>query len=127
MIERWTSLTQRRWAFWLGVVVVLALALMRPTHFMPSTGWDKANHALAFAVLTLLGCLSYPGRGIRVLLGLFAYGILIEVLQTLTGYRTGEVLDVVADTAGIALGWQVMALTRRAGRRPVALDSDANG
>ncbi|HWI82211.1 VanZ family protein [Ramlibacter sp.] len=101
------STTQRRWAFWLCLGAVLVLALMRPTHFMPSTGWDKANHALAFAVLAILGCLSYPGRGPRVLAGLLAYGALIELLQTLTGYRSGEWLDLVADTIGLALGWQI--------------------
>jgi len=117
MLFRWTSLTQRRWAFWICLLVVLVLALMRPTHLMPSTGWDKANHALAFAVLTVLGCMSYPGRTARVLLGLFAYGALIEVLQSLTGYRTGEAIDLVADAVGLGLGWQVMALARRFDRQ----------
>jgi VanZ family protein len=118
MISGWTSLTRRRCAFWLCLLVVLGLALMRPTHLMPSTGWDKANHALAFAVLTVLGCLSYPGRALRLLPGLFAYGVLIEVLQSLTGYRTGEAIDLAADAAGVALGWQVMAIARRFNGQP---------
>lgn len=118
MIFRWTTLAQRRWAFWLCLLVVLVLALLPPTRLMPSTGWDKANHALAFAVLAVLGCLSYPGRTARVLLGIFAYGGLIEVLQSLTGYRTGEPIDLVADAVGLGLGWQFMALARRFNRAP---------
>jgi VanZ family protein len=113
MIERWTSLTQRRWAFWLAVAAVLALSLSPRAELLPSTGWDKSNHALAFAVLTILGRMSYSARRMRVLLGLLAYGVLIEVLQSFTGYRSGEWLDVFADSLGIAIGWQFTVLMRR--------------
>ena len=113
MIDRWTSPTQRRWAFWLCLFVVLALALMRPSHYMPTTGWDKANHALAFAVLAVLGALAYPGRLVRVLIGLVAYGVLIEVLQSFTSYRDSDMRDVFADCVGLAIGWQVFGLLQR--------------
>ena len=101
----------RRWAFWLCAFAVLVLALMKPVHHMPTLGWDKANHALAFFVLGVLGALAYPGRLTRVLAGLLAYGALIEVLQGLTGWRDAEWLDVVADAVGLLLAW---LLTRRA-------------
>lgn len=117
MIQRWTSPAQRRWAFWLCVATVLVLALMRPVHYMPTTGWDKSNHLLAFSVLTVLGCLSYPGRTLRVVVGLFAYGALIEVLQSFTSYRSAELVDLFADSIGLAIGWQVMALLKRLDRR----------
>jgi VanZ family protein len=125
MIERWTSPTQRRWAFWLCLLVVIALALMRPSPDMPTTGWDKANHALAFAVLALLGALAYPGRMVRVLIGLLAYGVLIEVLQSFTSYRDSDVRDVFADCVGLAIGWQVFGLLRRT--RKSAVRSDPSG
>jgi VanZ family protein len=86
---------------------VLALCLMPPVQHLPSTGWDKANHALAFAVLAVLGLPAYPARAAAVLLGLLAFGALIELLQSLTGYRTTEWLDLVADGAGVAAGWQL--------------------
>ena len=86
---------------------VLALCLMPPAQHLPSTGWDKTNHALAFAVLALLGLAAYPGRTARVLLGLLAFGAAIEVLQSLTGYRTAAWLDLLADGAGVAAGWQL--------------------
>lgn len=106
MLDRWTSPAQRRWAFWLCMAAVLALCLMPPAQHLPSTGWDKANHALAFAVLAVLGLLAHPARTARVLLGLLAFGAAIEVLQSLTGYRTAEWLDWVADAAGLLAGWQ---------------------
>lgn len=105
MLDRWISPAQRRWAFWLCVLAVLALALVKPTHYMPSTGWDKANHALAFGVMALLGALAYPARLGRILLGLLAYGVLIEVLQGFTGYRDKDWHDVIADGVGLLLAW----------------------
>lgn len=86
---------------------VLALCLMPAAQHLPSTGWDKANHALAFAVLAVLGLAAYPARGARVLAGLLAFGALIEVLQSLTGYRSAEWLDLLADAVGLPIGWQL--------------------
>jgi VanZ family protein len=103
-----------RWAFAVGLVLVMALALMPPQVPMPTTGWDKANHALAFAVLAVLGCAAYPRRMAVVLIGLLAYGGLIELLQGLTPHRTSEWLDVGADGVGLVVG---SMLTRVAPRR----------
>jgi VanZ family protein len=109
--------TYIRWAFFICLAVVLALSLMPPEP-LPTTGWDKANHALAFAVLAMLGCRSYPGRQVSVLLGLLAYGVLIEFLQSLTGYRTAELLDVVADGVGLVIGWPLARFSLRTRRVP---------
>lgn len=113
MTRLWTLLTARRWAFWLCLLVVLALALLPPTPIVPATPWDKANHVLAFVVLALLGCGSYRERAAGVLLGLLAYGAAIELLQALTPYRTGEARDLVADAAGLLLGGSLARLFRQ--------------
>ena len=63
---------------------------MPPQVIAPAMGWDKMNHAMTFAVLAMLGCRAYPERKVQVLLGLLAYGGLIELLQSLTGYRIAE-------------------------------------
>ncbi|PMY01573.1 VanZ family protein, partial [Pseudomonas sp. GW460-13] len=83
---------------------MLALSLMPPTQPLPTTGWDKSNHMLAFAVLGVLGRRAYAGRGWAVLLGLVAYGGLIELLQGQTGYREAVWLDLLADSVGLAAG-----------------------
>lgn len=101
-----------RWAFALCLVVGLVLALV-PPQTVPPTGWDKANHAMAFAVLAVLGFAAYPARTVGVLLGLLAYGALIELLQGLTAYRSAEALDVLADTVGLVFGWTLMRLSSR--------------
>jgi hypothetical protein len=47
-------------AFSVGVLAVLALALMPSPPHVPNTGWDKLNHLLAFSVMTWLGCKAFP-------------------------------------------------------------------
>lgn len=93
-----------RLTFWTCVFAVMVLALIPPVPHMPTTGWDKSNHLLAFAVLTLLGCWAYPGRTMAVLLGLLTYGGLIESLQSLTPDRFAEWADWLADGLGLMLG-----------------------
>lgn len=109
------TLTPPRWRvlFWFCAAAVLVLSLMPPTQPLPTTGWDKTNHMLAFAVLGMLGRRAYPGRGWRVWLGLVAYGGLIELLQGQTGYRDADWLDLLADSAGLVAGMALDWLLRR--------------
>ena len=65
--------------------------------------WDKAQHALAFVVLSLLGFAACPAHGARVVLGLVLYGVGIELAQRAVGWRYGEWQDVVADSVGVML------------------------
>jgi VanZ family protein len=107
---------RRTWwrrTFFICLAVVLVLALLPPRVPMPSTGWDKVNHVLAFTVLAMLGGPSFPQRIGRVLLGLLAYGGAIELLQGLTDYRSAEWLDLLADAAGLLVGWASLHFTPR--------------
>ena len=97
-------------AFGAVALLVLVLSLMPTVPHMPTTGWDKANHLLAFAVLAWLGCQAFPWRTATVLLGLLAYGALIEVLQSFTPYRFAEWNDVWADGLGLLAGWLLTQL-----------------
>jgi len=92
-------------AFVICLVSVLTLALMKNPSALLDTGWDKGNHVLAFTVLTFLGRMSFPSQRALLLLGLLAYGVLIENLQLMTGYRFGEYQDLAADIAGMVLGY----------------------
>jgi VanZ family protein len=109
------NLTPLHWRllFWGCAAAVLVLSLMPPSQPLPTTGWDKANHMLAFAVLGLLGRRSYAARGWAVWLGLVAYGGLIELLQGQTGYREADWLDLLADSIGLAAGMALDWLVRR--------------
>jgi len=98
-MPRWLALA----AFWAAFAGIGVLSLLPPELPLPSTGWDKANHALAFMTLALLAAACWPARRMQVLLGLAAYGAAIEVAQSLTGIRIGEWVDWAADVAGLAL------------------------
>ena len=102
------------WAFATCVLAVLVLALMPSPPQAITTGWDKSNHMLAFGVMTWLGCKALPQRVLIVLLGLMAFGVLIEVAQSHTPNRSAEWLDLLADGVGVFLGWAVWRVAVRA-------------
>lgn len=110
-------MTIKRSVFWLSLIVVAVLSLL-PVDFLPPQTlnvWDKAQHALAFACLALLGLQPYPTRPWRLALWLLAYGGAIEILQSVTGWRYGDWLDWLADGLGIATGvllWHLLRLGR---------------
>ena len=104
------SLQVWRWALGLCVVSVLVLALMPSPPEMLSTGWDKANHSLAFSVIMVLGCYAFPGNKWSVMLDSLAYGALIEVLQSFTSYRSAGWSDLLADSIGVVIGLLVVRL-----------------
>ncbi len=110
-----------RWAFWMSLVAVLVLALL-PTdsHVLPTLGWDKANHCLSFAVLSLLANLAYPGYMMTMLVSLLAYGGLIEILQSFTATRSAEWEDLFADAIGLISGLAIVWLLGRFCRRSKA-------
>jgi len=68
---------------------------------------DKLGHLIAYGGLMYWFCLLYVRKQVRAAYaaGFIAMGIAIEFLQGWTGYRSFEVVDMVADTAGVALGW----------------------
>ena len=93
------------------LLVITWLALSPHPPQQASLGWDKANHASAFAVLALLGRLSWPRRNwAHIALGLLAYGGAIELIQSQIPEREGSWLDLFADGVGISLGLALHAL-----------------
>ncbi|MDR6454215.1 VanZ family protein [Variovorax paradoxus] len=95
-----------RWLLALAMLALLVLSLAPSSiaSALPTTGWDKGNHALGFVVLGLLGRWAWPGRTAIVLTALLAYGGLIELLQSFTPDRVAEAADLLADWVGLLLG-----------------------
>jgi VanZ family protein len=93
-----------RVVFFAALAIILGLALF-PSEQLPTVPqWDKGNHALAFATLSVLARLAYPQRLVTAHLGLFGFGLCIELLQALTPARTADWRDVTANTVGLLLG-----------------------
>jgi hypothetical protein len=96
------SLATRRMAFWALLLVIVVLSLL-PGDRLPSVfaWWDKAQHALGFAVLTGLGLFAYTRARWRLPVGLLLLGGAIELAQGASGWRHGDWLDLLADAVGI--------------------------
>ena len=101
--------------FWSAALGVAVLSLMPIAYLPPQVFslWDKAQHALAFTALALLGLLAYPRQPWRMVLALLAFGGAIELAQAATGWRYGEWSDWLADTVGLAAGWALAWHPRR--------------
>ena len=80
-------------------------------------GADKLVHAGLFLLLAVTARLRF-GAGALVLAAVLAYAALSELAQALfLVRRSGDLLDLVADTAGAVAGWVLMArVTRGRGR-----------
>ncbi len=93
---------------WLLVVCVwyLSLTPIPPQPFTFSFA-DKFEHGFAYASLSLWFCQIYLQRKARVelVLWLVAMGVLIEILQGLSGYRYFEYADMLANSTGVLIGW----------------------
>jgi len=71
---------------------------------------DKWLHGIVFAFLAVWFSGQYSrAYYVRISVALFIFGVVIELCQRLVSYRTAELLDLAADTAGIAIG-MVIAL-----------------
>jgi len=76
---------------------------------------DKLGHSAAFLTLALLLDFAWPRRawGAAKLLPLFAYGLLIEIVQYFLPYRTFSLWDLAADTLGLLAYPLLFPLLRR--------------
>ena len=94
-----------RYLFWVALVGSYVAAIV-PQDMAPHIGnlSDKSTHFIAFAVLTLLLRLSYQIGIVWTSFLLLFYAIFIEISQYFTPNRSAELLDVVADVIGIAIG-----------------------
>jgi VanZ family protein len=92
---------------WFGVALLIYLSLAKLNVTVDVANGDKYGHVAAYAVLTFWFMQLYEDARSRlfVVSGLFALGVLLEILQFLTGYRSMDAVDAAADALGIALGW----------------------
>ena len=103
-------------AGWTLSVLVVWLSL---TPVPPEPGidlGDKVSHGLAYAVLMYCFARAEVER-MSAAIWLMILGLTLEVLQGISGYRYAEALDMLADAAGIAVGWVVAELWPRVSAR----------
>ncbi len=91
---------------WVTTIIYLSLIPHppQPVNFQYS---DYLEHTLAYGLLMLWFCQIYQKQAhrIRLALCLIALGVSMEFLQRMTGYRYFEYMDMLANSAGVLLGW----------------------
>ncbi|ENM5898494.1 hypothetical protein LV192_002710 [Vibrio mimicus] len=98
---------------------VLAMAAVCYLSFSPSLVKvvdipyiDKAEHSVAYLVLTLLGCAGLTHRVWRVPVLLFGFGVVVEVVQDMIG-REFSWGDMAANGVGVLLGMVIYSFACR--------------
>ncbi|MDB5494684.1 MAG: hypothetical protein JWP86_2021 [Phenylobacterium sp.] len=94
---------------------ILLYMCLAPSKALPNSHlWDKAEHAIAWAVLAGVGLTLFPGRPVAIVVFALGFGVLVEVLQTALPFgREGDWKDWVADCVGVAAALAIYALVRR--------------
>ena len=89
-------------------IAIVYLSLMKVPKFeIHINHLDKWQHSFAYMMLSLSWLFSFSkkNKNILIVLSCILFGIIIEILQqTLTNYRTGDYLDVIANSIGVLLG-----------------------
>jgi len=109
-------ITIARILLYAAVVFTLYEATMPNLFQAPATdNSDKLLHALAFFTLAFLTDLSFPAQKLllRKLIFLLFFGILIELVQVYLPWRSAEMMDIVADSAGMVLYFVPVSVVRR--------------
>lgn len=95
----------------IAISVTIGIAILSlikpPTIEVPTSNFDKVLHCIAYFVLSIcwLGGLWNKRKKTSIILACIIYGIVIEILQvTMTNYRTGDIIDILANTTGVLLG-----------------------
>lgn len=94
---------------------IVCLSLLKiPKTKITITNIDKFYHSIAYFTLTISWLFVYYKKSQKkyiIVICCIIFGIIIELLQsTLTNYRTGEYLDVIANSSGVILALLIFNL-----------------
>ena len=93
-------------------ILVASLIPIKKIEIMETPLSDKWLHFLTYSVATFY-FLSVFQKWLQWGLILILFGIIIEFLQQLSGYRYLELLDMVANTIGVGIGVSLSFLSKR--------------
>jgi VanZ family protein len=104
----------RYYRYWIlvgaGLVIAVLLLSLLPLSVDLSEGKDKLSHFLAYGSMMFWFGMLYPAwrRQVQIGLALALMGVGVEYLQRLTGYRSFEVADMIANAVGVLIGWALV-------------------
>lgn len=105
-----------RWGIALGYVIIVTICgimpIPRPVVNVGFPGVDKLLHAGAYAIMVIVIAGVCKRNHLLIAGGLsLLHGVLIEYAQAMLNWHQRELMDIVADMIGIAIGgivWRVM-------------------
>jgi VanZ family protein len=100
---------------WLLVAAIVWLSVTPSPPKVDFESSDKIGHLLAYALVMFWFAQLYAARPARLgYAGLFiVMGVSLEFVQRGLGYRTFEVFDMLASSAGVLLGWAAALALRK--------------
>jgi hypothetical protein len=107
-----TLLRLAQLVFWAAVIFTFVCAVLPSQHVIHIFKWDKAEHFLAFYVLTGLAVAAFPRANLFIIVvALSAFGAFIEFVQGLSFVgRDRDFQDWVTDTVAIGVALAPMLL-----------------
>jgi VanZ family protein len=89
------------------VLAVVVASLMPPPPIDLSEGRDKGVHFLSYGTLMFWWSMLVRGHLSRAGLAVWfcVMGVVLEVLQGMTGYRSYDLEDMLANAIGVSIGW----------------------
>lgn len=102
----------------IAILITISIAILSLIKIGPQpiqiNNLDKYEHVLAYFVLSFCWLLAFRRTKINkfiIIFCCFFFGIIIETLQvTATSYRTGDILDIAANTTGILIAYTIYFL-----------------
>ena len=103
----------KRWLFVTIIVFIgiTILSLLPPKSGVEIQSNDKINHFVAYATFAFCGLSGYNGTNAwRLLLFFVSYGLFMEWMQGLVPGREQSLLDALANSLGVVVGWTIFRL-----------------
>ncbi|MGB1402641.1 MAG: VanZ family protein [Porticoccaceae bacterium] len=107
--------TYYRVLFWLCAVAAVIVSLVPTTGAQLFDLQDKVAHVVLYASLYFIAVQAY-GRSFSLLLlaiMVIGFGLSLEIAQSMTSYRYGDIWDFVANSIGVIAVWLLLLMRGR--------------
>ncbi|OGT22359.1 MAG: hypothetical protein A2V90_08355 [Gammaproteobacteria bacterium RBG_16_57_12] len=91
----------------LVIAIIIVSLIPNPQGITPAfANSDKVGHLLAYTILMSWHALIYQRKEhVKLLLLFIMLGAALELVQSITDYRSFELLDMLANAGGVVAGW----------------------
>ena len=107
--------TYYRILFWLCAVAAVIVSLVPTTGAQLFDLQDKVAHVVLYASLYFIAVQAYDRSFSLLLLAIMVigFGLSLEIAQSMTSYRYGDIWDFVANSIGVIAVWLLLLMRGR--------------